>query len=232
MRRKKRSRMSDGETPSLLEIREITDRALLIQRFLLRRAWGVLYAALSISMFVTVFWVPIAALLRLSEFAIVPLVIVHMLPSGAAVFVILLAFRRIRDTAEIHNIVTGSKWNKVLGYKYIVSIWVAIYAIVIASIIFTGAVSSLLLLSIYVAVWGYFYYALRLSFPNRLPSEGIAALSSLGIAAVGSIVVLLFFPEIRSIIGILWGANILVWVTAAVYARALRPRDAVEESLP
>jgi hypothetical protein len=224
--------MSDGETPSLLEIREITDRALLIQRFLLRRAWGVLYAALSISMFATVFGTPIAALLGVSGLAIVPLVIVHMLPSGAAVIVILLAFRRIRDTAEIHSIVTVSKWNRVLGYRYIVSIWVAIYGIVFASIVFSGAIPGLLLLSIYVAVWGYFYYALRLSFPNRLPSEGIAALSSLGIAAVGSIITLLFFPEIRSIIGILWGANILVWVTAAVYARALRPRDAVGESLP
>jgi hypothetical protein len=224
--------MSDGETPSLVEIREITNRALRIQHFLLRRAWGVLYAALSISMFATIFWTPIAGRLGLSGSAIVPLIIVHMLISGAAVVVILLAFRRIRDTAEIRRIVAASKWNKVLGYRYIVSIWVAIYAIVIASLIFTSAISGLLLLVIYVAVWGYFYYALRLSFPHRLPSEGIAALSSLGIAVVGSIVVVLFFPEIRSIIAILWGVNILVWITVAVYSRALRPQDAVEESLP
>src|ERR1700722_14133524 len=223
--------MSDGETPSLVEIREITDRALRIQRFLLRRAWGVLYAALSISMFATVFGTPRAALLGLSEFALVSLIIVHMLISGAAVIVILLAFRRIRDTAEIRSIVAVSRWNKALGYKYIVSIWVAIYAIVIASLIFTGALSSLRLLVIYVAVWCYFYYALRLSFPRGLPPEGIAALSSLGIAVAGSIVVVLFFPE-PVVIGILWGANILVWITAAVYSRALRPQDAEEESLP
>jgi len=224
--------MSDGETPSPVEIREITDRALRIQRFLLRRAWGVVYAALSISMFMTVFGTPIAARLGLPEFAIVSLIIVHVLPSGAAVVVILLSFRRIRDTAEIRSIVTVSKWNKALGYKYIVSIWVAIYAIVFASVIFTGAASSLLLLVIYVATWGYLNYALRLSFPRGLPPEGIAALSSFGIAVVGSIVVVLFFPEIASIIYILWGANILVWITAAVYSRALRPQDAVEESLP
>ena len=69
--------MSDGETPSPVEIREITDRALRIQRFLLRRAWGVVYAALSISMFMTVFGTPIAARLGLPEFAIVSLIIVH-----------------------------------------------------------------------------------------------------------------------------------------------------------
>jgi hypothetical protein len=155
-----------------------------------------------------------------------------MLPSGAAVVVILLSFRRIRDTAEIRSIVTVSKWNKALGYKYIVSIWVAIYAFVFASVIFIGAASSVLFLGIYVAVWGYLYYALRLSFPHGLPSEGIAALSSYGIAVVGSIVIVLFFPEIASIIDILWGANILVWITAAVYSRALRPQDTVEESLP
>src|ERR1700722_13221480 len=222
--------MSDGETPSLVEIREITDRALRIQRFLLRRAWGVLYAALSISMFATIFGTPRASL-GLSEFALVSLIIVHMLISGAAVIVILLAFRRIRDTSEIRSIVAVSRWSKVLGYKYIVSIWVTIYAVVIASLIFTGALSSLRLLVIYVAVWCYFYYALRLSFPRGLPPEGIAALSSLGIAVAGSIVVVLFFPE-PVVIGILWGANILVWITAAVYSRALRPQDAEEESLP
>jgi hypothetical protein len=59
--------MSDGETPSPVEIREITDREFRIQRFLLRRAWGVLYAALSISMFMTVFGTPIAARLGLSR---------------------------------------------------------------------------------------------------------------------------------------------------------------------
>jgi len=42
---------------------EIAENALQLQRFLLRRAWGVLYAAWAVSMFITIFAAPIVSIL-------------------------------------------------------------------------------------------------------------------------------------------------------------------------
>jgi len=41
------------------EVRRAVERAILLNEYLLRRAWGILYLALSLSMFLSIFGVPI-----------------------------------------------------------------------------------------------------------------------------------------------------------------------------
>jgi len=62
------------------------------------------------------------------------------------------------------------------------------------------------------------YYALRLSFEGRMPAEGKAALSSFGVATVGSIINDLSLG-ILGVYALLWGVTIVVWVVSAFYAR-------------
>lgn len=215
--------MAEEAAVSPREIKKIAERALVLQSYLLRRAWAVLYAALSLAMFVTIFVTP-------SEPTIAIRFVVNIAASGTALIAILWEFKRARNTAEIRNAIVDRRWSKPLGYRVLLPLWVAIYAILILTVIFLRPQAVSVILVIYAALAVSVYYALRLSFPLRLPPEGIVALSSLAVAAMGSIA---FLPFVRDSApyAILWGATIALWLLAAAYART-RPPPAPTEAVP
>jgi hypothetical protein len=208
---------------SPLEIKEIAERALWLQRYLLRKAWGVLYAAWSLPIFLTVFNVPGVVFPGLS----VERIAVGMFFSGAALTITLRTFKRVRDTAQIRSLVFEGKWRRALGYRVLVPTWVAIYAILILLIFVFRIQAGLVVPAVYVSFWAYLYYALRLSFPGKLPTESIAAISSFGIAIAGSIVMDLSFL-ITSVYILLWGVALAIWVSSALYARTRAPPGSLE----
>ena len=217
---------------SPFEIREIAEEALELQRHLLRRAWGVLYATYSVAFFLTLFSSLVAYALGLAEeYTLAVHVAVDTLASGAALVLTLRAFGRIRDTAEIRSLVLGSGLARVLRYRVLVPTWVAVFAVVIPSMFLFSDRVGLLVLVIYAGFWGFLYYALRLSFPRRLPSEATAALALFGIAIAGSVVLLMSLSkpgEVAIIYGLLWGATVVGWAASALYARTRKPSVASE----
>lgn len=222
--------MSDEGAGSPLEIKEIAERALRLQRYLLRRAWAVLYATFSASMFSTIFAAPVVfSLAPSAEYSLVGRFVVGMVASGAALTVTLWAFRRVRDTAEIRSILTDEKWKGVLHYRVLVPVWATVYAIFILTIFVLGlqADTLILLLSVYGVFWAFLFYAMNLSFPGKIPVEGVAALSSFGIAIAGSLIGYLSFG-INAIYALLWAATIVIWGASAVYARR-RPLPKMED---
>lgn len=205
------------------EIKEIAARALGLQRYLLRRAWGVLYATWSIALFLTNFGAVFETPLGLS---IVGRVVVGTLASGAALTVTLRAFKEVRDTAEIRRLVVDGEWERVLGYKVLVPTWVAVYVILFLSIYLFGIQGDPFALALFVhaayaGFWAYMFYSLRLSFDEKMPAEGTAVLSSFGVATAGSILNDLSFGSIDVYV-LLWGAIIVVWVVSAIHARRLK----------
>ena len=224
--------MAEEIAGSPLEIREIAEEALELQRYLLRRAWGVLYATYSVAFFLTLFSSMLAYALGLAaEYTSAAHVAVDMLASGAALILTLRAFGRIRDTAEIRSLVLSGGLARVLRYRVLVPTWVAVYAVVIPLMFLFGDNVGLLLLVIYAGFWGFLCYALRLSFPRRLPSEAMAALVLFGVAIAGSVVLLLSVSkqgEVASIYGLLWGATVVGWAASALYARTRKLSPAPE----
>ena len=140
--------MAEDTPGSPLEIREVAEKAFELQRYLLRRAWGVLYATWTVPIFLTVFGgEPVVGLLGLSAaYTLDERIVVGMLASGTALTITLRAFKRVRDTAEIHNLIGGGKWKSVLGYRVLVPIWVLVYVILLAIIVAFGIGSDFVLL--------------------------------------------------------------------------------------
>ena len=218
---------------SPLEIKEIAEKAFQLQRHLLRRAWGVLYATYCASIFLTVFSGAVAYAFGLAaEYKLAEHVAVDVLASGAALTVTLQAFRRIRDNAEIRGLVFDGGWARVLRYRVLAPVWVAVNALILLSIVLFSDRVGLLVLAIYAGFWVFLYYALRLSFPGRLPREGVAALSAFGVAIAGSIILLLsavsVSAEVVKIYGLFWGAMVVVWAASALYARTRKLSAALE----
>jgi hypothetical protein len=207
------------------DVERAVEQAILLNEYLLRRAWGVLYVALSLSMFLSIFGTPILDSLDSIGFA--TSIAVDMAASGCGVTAILWAFKRVRNTAEITHPEGDRAWSRLLGYRYVVPVWIATNALVILTIVLANAPVPAVVLFIHLGVAVYLFYALRLSFPNKIPAEAVIAVGSLSLSSIASLA-LLSIVRSPGPYALLWGATIVAWIFSGVYART-RPVPEFEE---
>jgi len=200
-------------------------QAILLNEYLLRRAWGVLYLALSLSMFLSIFGTPIINSLEPIGFA--STIAVDMTASGCGIVAILWAFKRVRNTAEITHPSDGA-WSRLLGYRFLVPLWVVLNGLVILAIVLARAQLPLVVLLVHLGVAVYAYYALRLSFSKKIPLEAVIAIGSLSLSSVVSIALLSIVTSTGPY-ALLWGATIALWISSGVFARTRPVPEFVEE---
>jgi hypothetical protein len=164
-----------------------------------------------------------------SEGSLILKLVVNIAASGTALIVILRTFRRARYTAEISNLVIDRRWAGPFGYRVMMPMWTGAYAVAILTVTFFRAEAAPVILAVFVVLVAYLCYALRLSFPLRLPLEGIVALSALALTVAGSIVLLAYGGGDAGY-AILWGSTIVIWLLAAAYARRRPLPEPVEDS--
>ena len=210
------------------EIRRAVKRAILLNEHLLRRAWGILYLALALSMFLSIFGVPIIESLAFARsFGVLGTIAMDMTASGCGVIAILWAFKRVRNTAEITHPEDKRAWSGLLGYRFLVPVWVAINGAVISTIVLATSRVPLVDLLLHLGVAVYLYYALRLSFSKRIAPEGVIAIASLSLSSIVSLA-LLSITTSPGPYALLWGATIVAWIFSGIYART-RPIPEFEE---
>jgi hypothetical protein len=203
-------------------------RAILLNEYLLRRAWGVLYIVLALSMFLSIFGAPIIdSLAGAKSFGVSGAIAVDMTASGCALIAILWAFKRVCNTAEITHPEGDRAWARLLGYRLLVPLWIAINGTVIMTIAFAIGLVSLVVLLIHLGLAVYLYYALRLSFSKKIPAEALIAIGALSLSSIASIA-LLFVSTRPGPYVLLWGITIVTWIFSGVYART-RPIPEFEE---
>jgi len=209
-------------------MRRAVKRAILLNEYLLRRAWGILYLALALSMFLSIFGTPIIGSLAVAKSIGAPgLIAMDMTASGCGIIAILWAFKRVRNTAEITQPEGDRTWSTLLGYRFLVPLWAALNVLVILTIVFWRDRVPLVDLLIHLGVAAYLYYALRLSFSKTVPGEAVIAVASLSLTCIASIA-LLSITTRTGPYALLWGATIVAWIFSGVYART-RPVPEFEE---
>jgi hypothetical protein len=219
---------NEGTDVSRDEMRGAVKQAIRLNEHLLRRAWGILFLALSLSMFLSIFGMPILYSFGvLKSLGVLGSVAVDMTASGCGLVAILWAFKRVRDTAEITRPEDDRAWSRLLGYHFLLPVWISLNVIVILTIILGRAGAPLVVLLIHLGLAFYLYYALRLSFSERIPREAIIAIAALMISSIVSIALL---PVITSTwpYVLLWGGTIAAWIFSGAYART-RPIPELEE---
>jgi hypothetical protein len=219
---------NEGADASRDEVRRAVKRAILLNEYLLRRAWGILYLALALSMFLSIFGTPIIDSLTVAKsFGVLGTMAMDMTASGCAIIAILWAFKRVRNTAEITHPEDNRAWSRLLGYRFLVPIWIAINGVVISTIVLATIRVPLVDLLLHLGVAVYLYYALRLSFSKKIPAEAFIAIVSLSLSSIASIA-LLSITTSPAPSALLWGATIVAWIFVGVYART-RPIPEFEE---
>ncbi len=207
------------------QVRGAVKKAILLNEYLLRRAWGILYLALSLSMFLSIFGTPIID--SLVPIGIEGALAMNMTASGCAMIAILWAFKRVRNTAEVTHREADRAWSKLLGYRFLVPLWIAINAVVIMAIAFAAGRVAPVILLIHFGLAVYLYYALRLSFSKKILGEAVVAIASMSLSSIASIALLSIVTSTWPYV-LLWGATIVAWIFCGVYART-RPVPEFEE---
>jgi hypothetical protein len=214
-----------GADVSRDEMIRTVKRAILLNEYLLRRAWGVLYLALSLSMFLSIFGTPIID--SLESIGVASTLPMNLIASGCGLIAILWAFKRVRNSAEITHPEDDRAWSRLLGYRFLVPLWIAMEAVVILTIAFASGRVPLVFELTHLAAALYLYYALRLSFSKKIAPEGVFAVASLSLSSIVSLA-LLSITTNPGPYALLWGATIVVWIFSGIYART-RPIPEFEE---
>jgi hypothetical protein len=201
-------------------------QAILLNEYLLRRAWGILFLALSLSMFISTFGTPIID--SLGSIGVVSTLPIDMAASGCGLIPILWAFKRVRNSADITHPDGDRAWSRLLGYRLVVPLWIATNAAVVLTIAFSDSRVPLVLFLIRLGLAVYLYYALRLSFSKQIPGEAIIAIGSLSLSSVVSIALLSIVTS-PGPYALLWGATIAAWILSGVFARTRPIPEFVEE---
>ncbi|HKW05609.1 MAG TPA: hypothetical protein VJN71_09950 [Nitrososphaerales archaeon] len=196
------------------EVRRAVRQAILLNEYLLRRAWGVLYIVMALSMFLSSFGSPILESLGVVNF--LGALVMNFTASGCGLIVILWAFKRVRNTAEVTH-ANDQAWARLLGYKFLVPLWLAINAVLISTIILERDLVSLEFFLFHFGLAIYLYYALNLSFSLKLPPEAVVSIGSILLSSVASLA-LLSIVKTPGIYALLAVATIVAWIFSGVYA--------------
>ncbi len=217
-----------GADDSRDEVRRAVKRAILLNEHLLRRAWGTLYLALAFSMFFSIFGSPIIDSLVVGKSIRLSVgIAMDLTASGSAIIAILWAFKRVRNTAEITQLESDGSWSKLLGYRFVVPLWIGINCAILLTLVLARAQVPLVRLLILLGLAIYLYYALKLSFSKKIPAEAFVTIGSLSLSSIASIALLSVVTS-PGIYVLLTGVTIVAWIFSGIYART-RPVPEFEE---
>lgn len=208
------------------DAKRAVNQAILLNEYLLHRAWGILFLAISLSMFISSFGTPIID--SLGSIGVTSTLPIDMTASGCGIIAILWAFKRVRNSAEITQPGGDRAWARLLGYRFLVTLWIATNAAVVLTIAFASGQVPLLLFLVRLGLASLLYYALRLSFPKRIPGEAIITIGSLSLSSVASIALLSITRSPGPYV-LLWGATIAAWISSGVFALTRPVPELVEE---
>lgn len=218
--------MNSGDTEVLRdEARRAVRQAILLNEHLIRRAFGVLYIVMALSMFLSIFGVAVLEVAR--TLGVLSAIAFAMTATGFGMIVIIWTFKRVRFAVEVTHPEGDLPWARLLGYRLVVPLWVALNAAVIATVMLAAALLPTVFFLSHLGLAAYLYYAVRLSFSKKIPAEATLAIGSL---SLGSIASLALMPIVGSAwpYAILWGATIVAWAFSGVFART-RPVPEFEE---
>lgn len=209
-------------------------RALAFQRYIFKKAWGIYYAVWALTFAVYFFLPSLLGMFGLSpnlgnDYALVAIDLAVSTLAGAISGRIV---ERARKASFIRGVVKSV--SPFVTHKTWFACGMVVYfSLIIASAVFFRA--QLLSIVFALATVGIFlfYYALKSSFVENLPFEGIVAIITFGFATTSSLLIsfttfgYLFYPSV-------WAATIFVWIGAAVYSRLRADNELAdaEVSLP
>jgi hypothetical protein len=219
--------VAEDKAVSQEQVKQIAKRALSLEQYILRRAWGLCYAVFAVEIALIVSFDILFGIARLSPDykLIVPLAFnsaISIFGAAVAAWV----FKKAYAAMLVRREIVDSVWTKLLRPRWIAAVWLVYYLPVAFAIVFLRPIAGDVLYGILAASVAPFYFSLKVSFPERLPREGIAVLATFAFCALGNLTVFLLRGTPAPL---LWVLMVAVLLIAAAYVYRQKPPKAPEE---
>ncbi len=212
------------------QIKQVAEKALVIERYILERAWGLCYAAVA-SEIVLISFLPLIVLsLGLSTgYFLVVAIVVNTAISIVGATMIAWIFKKSYNSMVVRRIIVDSIWTKLLRPSWIALVWTVYYMPILAAIFLLRHEFLVFRFGLLATTVIPLIFALKGSFPERLPRESIAVVSALAIYTLGGFVVSLLKANTGFYL-FLWVIFLVVLILAFAVARKRKPPNFTEDS--
>jgi hypothetical protein len=222
--------MREDEIATLQEVKSIAQNVLELERTVLRRAWGILYAVGAMEIFLDAI-VPLAAH-ELGFTAQYDTQIISAVSTATSLLGLVTSvwiLRRVYALRFIRRSITESIWVKIYRPLPAFAIFALGYVVLIATLKFLTSDFYTILFGLDVATLPVFYFTLKVTFPEGFPSEGLAAFVASSISSIGIFITYesVFATDIVPYFAF-WGGLCLVLVLAFVHSRSVKIPEAKE----
>ncbi len=218
--------MAEDKAVSSEQVKQIAQEALAIEWYILRRAWGLCYAVLGTQIALVILFDVLFHRLSPDYNLFVPLAFNTSVSISGAI-VITWVFKKAYNAMLIRREIADSIWAKLFRPSWIVVLWIAYYLPIIVAIIFLRPIAAVVLYGVLATSVGPFYFSLKVSFPKRLPREGIAVLATFAFCALGNLAVFLLKG---TVVPLLWVLMIAVSLIASAYAYRQKSPNPLEDN--
>lgn len=222
--------MADETAISALELKRIAERALLLQRHLLTRAWGVSYAVWAAQLTV-IFCVPLVFLTMgfIGSIEVIVQITLNVAFNLAGLVVVLWIFKRIRDTQLVRQAVNHTTNITKRNTIVTVSGFVVYYLIIAVAFIFFRPHAEAVLGVLLTTTIPSMYYGLKASFPKNLPREGIIAVAVYAWSTTASLVAAIL-NAVSTVYPLLWAPTIITLLLASLHSRLKKAPQPSEDA--
>ena len=129
--------MVEDRAVSAQQAKQVTDRALQIERYILRRAWGLCYAVLSVEIaLITLLPLLFEAAGLSADYGLLVRLAVNTAISITGLVVISWVFKKVYNAMQVRREITDSIWGKRRRPRWAAAIWLLYYLPILAAIIF------------------------------------------------------------------------------------------------
>ena len=211
------------------QIKRVAEKALVIERYILERAWGLCYAAVAAEIVLIPFLPLIVLFFGLSDgYFLVVAIVVNTAVSIVGAAMIALVFKKAYNSMLVRREIVDSIWTKLLRPSWIALVWTAYYLPILAAIFLLRQEFLVFRFGLLATTAFPLFFALKGSFPERLPRESIAVVSALTIYTLGGFVVSLLKANPGFYL-ILWVIFLVVLILASAHARRRKPPISLED---
>lgn len=219
--------MAEDKAVSRQQVRRIAQRALDIERYLLRRAWGLGYAVAAVEILLIASLPAIFGAAGL-PYGLVTRIIVNTAISLTGLVVISSIFKRAYFAMQVRREIVDSVWAKMLRPLRAAIVWLVYYLPIIVALLFLRPYAAEILYGVLVASAFPFFFALKISFPEKLPRESIAALAAYTACTLSNFTLILLRTPLISYL-VVWIVLSAVFLSAALYAYRQQPPNPLED---
>jgi hypothetical protein len=211
------------------QIKRVAEKALVIERYILERAWGLCYAAVAVEIVLIPFLPLIVLFLGLSDgYFLVVAIVVNTAVSIVGAALVAWIFKKSYNSMLVRREIVDSIWTRLLRPSWIALVWTTYYLPILAAIFLLGHEFLVFRFGLLATTVFPLFFAFKGSFPERLPRESIAVVSALTIYTLGGFVVS-FLKANAGFYLILWVIFLVVLILASAHARRRKPPISLED---